>query len=953
MPFEIRGKKIIPSLNGTLIQATSRRHGTDLIHLSCSGEAENSFAFCFRTPCEDNRGTPHILEHMLLQGSDKYPVKDLYIELEKRCLATYAYGNTGSNRTVYLCSCIDEKQYSKLVPVFFDALFNPILKEEVFRQEGWRLEFKEPNNPESPLIRTGAVYNEMKGVALDQYRHVCGVYRKYLYPDTSLGKRHDGDFRSIPELSYGELIDYHRKYYNPGNCCYIAITGTRFEDIAQQLDNELAGLAVNQPPNGLSSQKPFLVHKNSSCQMPGKPEDGSIAIISWVIPVGTDPVNNVSWSLLMEILCNHEHSPLKKALVDSGYGTSVFTSFNRGFRQSDLSMGLYGVDQARADDVLEILRKSLRSIAEKGLDSELVEKVISLNELKRREKGQYWSESMLWKLSAAWAFDEDIGVVADSTSMFITLRDRLACNPDLFGEMIREHLLKNNHRIDCSFYPDQEHFNKMLDDDRTGLDQLGKSISEEEKRDLISDYRKLQHYLNEPLDFTDLTKLPIPDLIDLEGVTPCSVPYRTEDTSSGQVLLTSLNTSGICYVDLCLDVTGLSRELLEYAALYTDLLTRVFSEPSSSSKSQAGTSHESYIITATSDVIQSAFHQDDLNVIVRISGKCLPGKLFSMLSGMEDILVKTFSQPHLRILPIMRRLWNERKGDIDYWGEKHSLLMARSSISAAGYISNLLGGIPSLRLLSGTGKAMIEDTVEKLSSIGEYVQSHAKRTLVWSGPEKESHHATRWFESLPDCCGEQIGTHLKCCSFPGSFGIDTGNATSSAGMALKTVPRNHPLAAAGSIVMEMMDECIIKNVMLKGGAYAAGGYLINGEILLYSYRDPSPTRSLSVFRNTIETCGEVARSKQDRLSDYILSAVKKEQKVHRAATANQCVIQEHFSGDDNNSKFKLNKELLKTSFDSVQEYCSLLSGDLAEPGVCIIGREEVLNSINLDEIVRM
>ena len=953
LSFEITEKKLIPSLEGTLTRSVSSVYGTELIHLSCSEEPENSFALCFKTPCENDQGIPHILEHMVLQGSSKYPVKDIYIELGKRCMATYAYGTTGSNRTVYMCSCLDWKQYCKLVSVFLDGLFNPLLRKEVFLQEGWRLEFEEPDNSESRLIRSGSVYNEMKGVALDQYEYVRGVCRNALFPDSSSGKKDAGDFRFIPNVSYRAVTDYHQKHYTPSNCCFIAITPIPFNEIALQLDRELSGLAPAHLPVIISPQIPFSQTQKISVAMPGKAEDRCIALCAWVVPVGKDAVCSLSWSLLKEILCDHDHSPLKKILTGSGYGTSLFSSFQHDFKQIDLSIGLYGVAEARSDDVRNLLLQELQNLADKGLDSGLVESVIRLNELRSREKGDYWSERMLWKLSAAWIFDEEVGLVADSTSMFDSLKSRLAGNPNLFSEMIRDHLLMNAHRIDSTFFPNEEYFAELNQKDRRELDQLGESLIEEEKNHLTTGYRRFQQYQDEPVDISDLKKLPIPDLSDLKGFDPGSFLFHEEKSDSGLILSTSVNTAGICYIDLCFDVAGLSMEMLVHLSLFTDILTTVSSEHSSTEKLQEERGSFSLGISVSTDTIQSVSSPDKFNTLLKISGRCLPEKLSLMLSTMENIAFKPFSRSPEQIVSTVGELWNDRRGNIDYWGTEHSLLMARSGLSTAGYVSSLLKGIPSLRLLTLTDETTMVTTTEILSSIGEYTSCNAPRILAWSGPAEKFDEAVDWFETLPYRSEKQPETNIEHFSFPGSFGIETCNTMSSAGMALKSIPVKHSLAASGTIAMEMIDEFIISEIMLKGGVYSGGAYMENGEILFYSYRDPFPAKSLDVFRNAIENCGDITASKKERLKDYILSAVKKANRVQRPATANNAAIRKHFTGEDSAFTSKWNKALLDVTCDSVTEFCSILQSSSTEPGICVIGNAETLNSMNLDKTIKI
>ncbi len=328
--FEICESKPVASLGGTLTRAVHKRTGAVFLHLSCPGELEHSMAVTFRTPCCNDYGLPHMVEHMVLQGSRNYPVKDLSIELEKRCFAGFAYGNTGTNRTVYMCNSVIGHQFMKLASVFLDTVFHPLLTEQMFRQEVCRLEFEAPGDSTSRLVYNGAVYNEMKGIAHDRQHIATVLYKHALYPESSAGNEHAGNYRVIPEVSCRDVLDYHDQFYNPSNCLIFTITQISFDEIAQLLNETLHNAPERIAPIVLTPQR--VLHAPVSVTAPISDDQQSKCLVftAWAVAHYGDPVNSLALSTLMNILCDQSDSRFRKDLRKSGLGASLFRNYTHG-----------------------------------------------------------------------------------------------------------------------------------------------------------------------------------------------------------------------------------------------------------------------------------------------------------------------------------------------------------------------------------------------------------------------------------------------------------------------------------------------------------------------------------------------------------------------------------------------------------------------------------------------
>ncbi len=891
-----------------------------------------------------------MIEHMVLQGSEKYPVKDLYLELEKRSMATFAYGNTGSDRTVYLCSCINKNQYMKLVSVYMDIVFHPLMGKNIFHQEAYRLDI-DGSDSEGDLVHNGVVYNEVKGIASDQFRYVIGKCQNGLYPDSSSGRSFAGDYRSVPDISYEILMEYYRDHYHPSNCCLFSITGVPFNEMAELLEAELTGFDSYKPPVELQEQTPFDAPLEVCAAMPGRDDGKCIALSTWVMPSGGDIVYTLAWSILGDILCGHDNSPIKSRLVCSVPDTSLFSNFTRRFKQNDLSIGLFGVDKAEGKKVFQRIQKELKDLIDTGINPELVNGAVKQQELKQRKKGDYWSESTLWKVCEAWAYGEDVMLLMDSHALFESLKHKLFENPKLFEDMISRDLLNNPHMLNGVFCPDEEHFRCIDEEIRMDLHNLKKSMSEDEITELITGSENLKKYLDKPVNKADLLKLPIPAIAGIDEFLPPPLFYNEEKVENKLILTTAVNTYGVCCVDLCFDVSDLPFELISHLAFFEKYLTKTGADDLDYQEMLAyELSCSSGIAASTIAVPSTIASAGEYRIVFRISGYCLPEDLSSMLSAMG----KRAFQPELsnpdRILTAAREIENEKRGSVIYRGNEQSILMAKAGLSTVGYVDNLLHGLPSLQNTALINKNTVDTTIEALSSIHYYISEVSPRILIWSGAEAERSIATEWFTGLPGSRADfKKSTPPALPAVPVVTGVETHSISTSIGMAVKGIPQSHPLAASGIVAMEMVDEFLINEIMLKGGAYTGGVYMEDGAILLYSYRDPSPARSLSIFQQIKSSCKNLLHSKSDNFDDYILSALKKMNPVLRPATANQDALRKFLKGGNRVFKKSWSKALLSVTEDSVGEFCICLEQLDDTPYVCVISNRSTLGAMNIDD----
>ncbi len=334
--YEVVEEKEIKEINASGCVLRHKKSGARLFLVSCDDE-NKVFSIGFRTPPSDSTGVAHILEHSVLCGSDKFPVKDPFVELVKGSLNTFLNAMTYPDKTVYPVASCNEKDFQNLMNVYLDAVLHPNIYREpkIFMQEGWHYELE---SPESALIYNGVVYNEMKG-AFSSPEEVLDRYtRKTLFPDNCYGQESGGDPAFIPDLTYEDFLAFHKRYYHPSNS-YIYLYGDmNMEEKLVWLDKEyLSQYDEISIDSSIPRQKPFLnpVEGETFYSITEGESEENATYLSISTAVGTDldPRLYIAFQILEYTLLDAPGAPLKQALIDAGIGQDILGGYDSGILQ--------------------------------------------------------------------------------------------------------------------------------------------------------------------------------------------------------------------------------------------------------------------------------------------------------------------------------------------------------------------------------------------------------------------------------------------------------------------------------------------------------------------------------------------------------------------------------------------------------------------------------------------
>ena len=394
--FKVLRVEPIPAVRLTAYEIEHVKTGAKVLHLH-SFDRENLYAIGFRTPPADSTGLPHILEHSVLAGSEKYPLKDAFKELMRASMQTFINAFTYPDKTLYPVASQIKTDFYNLARVYTDLVLRPRLLRETFMQEGHHLELETPGDTSSDLIISGIVYNEMKGAYSSPDTLMFKTIQENLYPDTVYALDSGGDPEVIPSLTYEQFREFHRKYYSPSNARFFLYgdipTGEHLDFLAEMLD----GFERVDVDSAIAGQPRFTAPRSVTAAYPldegEAPQGKTLVNVAWLLAENLDFETSLMLKILSSLLVGGPASPLRKALIDSGLGEdmSPATGLETDLRQLMFCAGLRNTKSADIEKIEKLIDDTLADVITDGFDPALVEGILHQIEFHGKEisRGAY------------------------------------------------------------------------------------------------------------------------------------------------------------------------------------------------------------------------------------------------------------------------------------------------------------------------------------------------------------------------------------------------------------------------------------------------------------------------------------------------------------------------------------------------------------------------------------
>ncbi|MBT3712294.1 MAG: peptidase M16, partial [Anaerolineae bacterium] len=573
--FELIKEQDIPEMNTKARHFRHVNSGAEL--LSLENDDENKvFSANFRTPPKTSNGVAHILEHSVLAGSEKYPVKEPFVELIKGSLKTFVNAFTFPDKTCYPCASQNLQDFYNLIDVYVDAVFHPLLQEHILRQEGWHYELEDAKEA---MIYKGVVFNEMKGAYSDPNRILGNASQFSLFPDHVYGLSSGGDPKIIPDLTYEDFVAFHKDYYHPSNARIVFYGDDNPDERLRLMDTYLSGFELATPQSAIPLQPSIDAPQETTVPYAANDADAkSYLTLNWLLPEQGDAESALGFKILAHILLGSPAAPLRKALIESGLGEDLAgVGLEDEMRQMYFSTGLKGIDQNDADKVATLIEETFEGLATNGISADTIAASMNTVEFRLRENntGGYprGIGAMLHALQF-WLYDYDPIAPLAFEEPLNAIKARLAEGEEYFEGLIQSYFVANKHKTRVLLVPDTELNQRDETSEKEKLASIQKEMSSEEIEEMIRTTKELIEIQNTPDTPKNLATLPTLELKDLDKENK-RIPIAEERINDVTVLHHDLATNGIFYLGMGLDLHTLPEDLLPYTELFGRALLEV------------------------------------------------------------------------------------------------------------------------------------------------------------------------------------------------------------------------------------------------------------------------------------------------------------------------------------------------------------------------------------------
>ena len=882
--YKVVEKRKINDLNSMSYLLEHKKTGARVALIS-NDDNNKVFYIGFRTPPTDSTGVPHIIEHSVLCGSREFPVKDPFVELVKGSLNTFLNAMTYSDKTVYPVASCNDKDFQNLMHVYLDAVFYPnIYKEEkIFQQEGWHYEME---SVEDPLTLNGVVYNEMKGAFSSPDDVHDREVLNSLYPDTAYGVESGGDPKAIPDLSYEEFLDFHGRYYHPSNS-YIYLYGDM--DMAEKLiwmdEHYLSHFDKMEIDSTLALQKPFdkpvTVCKDYPVMEGESLEDNTYLSYNAVVGTSLDKELYYAMQIIDYAVCSASGAPLKLALIHKNIGTEVYSIYENGIYQPYFSIVAKNANAVQKDEFVATIEDELARIVKEGLDKKALLAGLNYYEFKYREAdfGSY-PKGLMYGLQMfdSWLYDDNMPFdMIEANAVFKFLREKI--ETDYYEQLIEKYLIHNNHKTVLVVSPKEGLTTKEEKELADKLEAYKATLSQEELQKIVEDTHALHAYQDAEETLENLEKIPMLTRADMKKEAEGFVNElrEIEDT---KVLFHNIHTNGIGYLRLVFDISDIPEELFAYIGIFKNVLGYVDTKNYAYGELYNEINIHTGGIGSAVNTYVNARNLEEYKLTFEVKTKVMYEELENAVGLLTEIMTTSDFSKEDRILEIVAEMKSRLQGNMTSAGHSLAAIRAMSYFSETAAISELVNGIPCLRLLEkleGDFDANKKELIEKLEMLAKSIFRPENLMVDFTSCE-EGYEKMKPFVPVLKATlftepvvkepfaitlakkneGFETSAQIQYVGRAGNYRKDGGLSYTGALRVLKVI---------------LGYEYLWTNVRVKGGAY---GCMCNfgkaGDSYFVSYRDPNLKKTMDTFEKT----GDYLRgftADERTMTKYIIGAI--------------------------------------------------------------------------------
>lgn len=938
--FKVKSINTVKELDAVMYIMVHEKSGAKLCYLDYD-DKNMVFSITFNTTPENDTGVFHILEHSVLNGSEKFPLKEPFVELLKGSMQTFLNAMTFSDKTIYPVASQNEKDFMNLMDVYMDAVFHPLIykKKEIFMQEGWHSVWSEA---QKSVIKTGVVYNEMKGVFSDPTRMLMQEVYKTLFPDTPYRFVSGGRPESITDLTYDQFIDAHKKHYYPGNC-YIFLGGKmNIADKLKFLDEKyLNSFDKKKRIPFIPVQKSIGVNNNSVIEYRDMSQNSEKDNCYFALNYAIDKANNIELGLAIQVLkyvlFDCRIAPIRKKLLEQNLAKDLIVMYDDSIKQPVFSIMALHTAEKNKQAFLDCVKQGFIDIVNNGLDKELVESAISSMEFQMREnefngypKGLMYDFQIMklwlhgWSPAKALQYDKELAAIREKAKN------------GYFEQLIQSLFLDSNHSSFIVLKPSEV---------GEGITEQKKKVLEgEEKELLIKDNERLIRWQNEKDTDDVIKKLPeltLKDISDEIEHIPTDISY----IGNTPILYHNLKTKEISYLKCYFNLAKIDGSKLSYMKLLTELLGNVATKKYN--KEQL-LSKRGRLFGDLSFYVQIFENEKGIIPALVVSMKTLETNLKEALELLEEILYEScFSE----LKDIEQTLWtivSQSEIEFTQHGDAAAARRVRAHYSIKGAYEERIYGVEGYRFLNNIAKnfqSCAEELSNILNQLSKQILCRENMTFSYTGNEKG-------YEFFKNFSKEFIKVqHIEFMPVKPDISLIDYNkeAFSTSGqvqyVGLGGNYKKEGITYSGKmqVLGKILSLSYLWNqVRVKGGAYGCWFNIgRDGNCIFASFRDPNLTKTIENYRKAEEFIKSFKASKNE-MEKFIIGAISDADKPKSKEMYGFIADRRYFEGVTEDILHNERKSILSATVEDIRSFSHVLNIILRQDQVCVIGNKEMI-----------
>lgn len=951
--YEVIQKEDLSGIKSQGILLKHKKSGARVLLMENDDE-NKVFAIGFRTPPSDSTGVPHIMEHSVLCGSRDFPVKDPFVELVKGSLNTFLNAMTYPDKTVYPVASCNDKDFQNLMHVYMDAVFYPNIyqHDKTFRQEGWSYKLEEPDGD---LTLSGVVYNEMKGAFSSPDGVLDRVILNSLFPDTSYANESGGDPEAIPDLTYEQFLDFHRKYYHPSNS-YIYLYGDMdMEEKLRWLDEKyLSDFDNIELDSSIRFQQPFdrmrEVVQTYSIASEESEEDNTYLSYNKVIGTSLDEKLYLAFQILDYALLSAPGAPLKKALLDAGIGKDISGSYDNGVYQPIFSVISRNANLDQKEEFIRVIEGTLREIAEQGIDKKALRAGINYYEFRFREAdfGSY-PRGLMYGLQMfdSWLYDDEKPFIhMQALPTFEFLKENV--ETDYFEELIQKYLLDNTHGSIVIIRPEKGRTARMDRELAERLKEYKESLSEEEVKELVKATKELEAYQEEESSQEQLEKIPVLSRADISReIAPV---FNDEIDADGvKVIHHNVETNGIGYVSLMFDLSGIEEELLPYTGILQSVLGiidttnyeygELFNEINVNTGG-IGTSLELY-----TDVTR--VKEKEFRATFEIRGKALYPKMNVLFSMMREILMESRLEDEKRLKEILAMLKSRLQMSFLSSGHTTAVLRALSYTSPVAKFKDDTDGIglyEKVKEIEEDFDGCKEELIGSLKEIARRIFRVDNMMMSYTSSREGLEPALDALAAVKgslNAGGEADHTACVIHCTKRNEGFKTSSKVQYVARCGNFIDGGQEYTGALQILKVILSyDYLWQNIRVKGGAYGCmSNFNRAGEGYLVSYRDPNLEKTVEVYEGVVDYLKNFTVDDRD-MNKFIIGTMSNLDRPMNPAAKGSRSMNLYMNHITEEMLRQERAQILDAGQEDIRRLADIVQAVLDAGLICVIGSEE-------------